>query len=161
MKTKKFRKNKGFTLIELLVVVAIIGILAAVGVTAFSGFQESAKVKSMQSIHSGVVKVIASELKKCTLGQSTFMTGTNSAGTSISQNCDSNSNTLATRAVAGIAIFKDKNPWSQSEAAVKSGTAYEKGRVNIGRSGANVQIKTCWNDTCSGDNIRQTTVLAE
>ena len=31
--------KKGFTLIELLVVVAIIGILAAVGVTTFSGFQ--------------------------------------------------------------------------------------------------------------------------
>jgi len=53
--------KKAFTLIELLVVVAIIGILAAVGVTAFSGFQESAKVKSMQSIHAGVVKVIASK----------------------------------------------------------------------------------------------------
>ena len=36
-------KNKGFTLIELLVVVAIIGILAAVGVVSFGGFTESAK----------------------------------------------------------------------------------------------------------------------
>ena len=32
-------KQKAFTPIELLVVVAIIGILAAVGVTTFSGFQ--------------------------------------------------------------------------------------------------------------------------
>jgi prepilin-type N-terminal cleavage/methylation domain-containing protein len=36
--------EKGFTLIELLIVVAIIGILAAVGVTVIPGILEKAKI---------------------------------------------------------------------------------------------------------------------
>ena len=41
-------KNKAFTLIELLVVVAIIGILAAVGVVAYNGYTKSAKEKTTE-----------------------------------------------------------------------------------------------------------------
>ena len=55
-------KNKGFTLIELLVVVAIIGILAAVGVVAYSGYTAGAKKAATKSQHKTVVKFMQSEI---------------------------------------------------------------------------------------------------
>ena len=73
---RKLKKTKAFTLIELLVVVAIIGILAAVGVVAYNGYTASAKANSTKTMHSNAVKYISAEIQKCSLGESKFM-GTN------------------------------------------------------------------------------------
>ena len=62
-------RHNGFTLIELLVVVAIIGVLAAVGVVAFNGFINNAKINTVKANHSSVVDYIQSELWKCNLDQ--------------------------------------------------------------------------------------------
>ena len=70
------KREKGFTLIELLVVVAIIGILAAVGVVAYNGYTKSAKINAAKSNQGQVVKYLAAEIQKCNMGtEDTAMSG--------------------------------------------------------------------------------------
>ena len=64
----KLKIKKGFTLVELLVVVAILGILAAVGIVSFGGFIGSAKEKATEANHSIMVKFIQTQLLYCSLG---------------------------------------------------------------------------------------------
>ena len=66
-------KEKAFTLIELLVVVAIIGILAAVGLVAYNGYTASAKKSATTANHKNVVKYIINEVMKCSTGASKAM----------------------------------------------------------------------------------------
>ena len=59
--------KKGFTLIELLVVVAIIGILAAVGVVAYNGYTASAKISVSKSNHNIAVKKLNILIQECNM----------------------------------------------------------------------------------------------
>ena len=68
-------KQKAFTLIELLVVVAIIGILAAVGVTTFSGFQEKAKISAAKKNNANICKWVLAESYKCHIGIEDILNG--------------------------------------------------------------------------------------
>ena len=55
-------------MIELLIVVAIIGILAGVGVPMYNGYMASAKVQSATTNHKNVKSFVAATLTKCSTG---------------------------------------------------------------------------------------------
>ena len=102
------KNNKGFTLIELLVVVAIIGILAAVGVVAYNGYTTSAKINASKSNQASVVKYIAAEVTKCSVGTSDDVMSGNLICTDLTK-IDATPAT-AVQAAAVLALADFKNP---------------------------------------------------
>ena len=145
--------SKAFTLIELLVEVAIIGILAAVGVTTFNGFQEKAKVSTVKANHAALRIYIIGELQKCNLGNTKTM----------SDQLTCQGNTSAKTVTAAVAALSDfKNPYSTSSNAVGSSTKYVLGATNLSASGVQVNIKTCFEGDCTkGEMKTMTQVVIE
>ena len=109
-------KNKGFTLIELLVVVAIIGILASVGVVAYNGYTASAKKGVAKSNHANVVKYIAAEVQKCNTGSDDAMGGNLDCSTFNAASSEDKADAVVTAAITALDDFK--NPHNPSGTGV-------------------------------------------
>ena len=136
-------RSSGFTLIELLVVVAIIGILAAVGVVAYSGYTKGAKKSAVKSNQAAVIKYIAAELKKCEIGETDVMV----KGASKLVCSTRKSGTNVSTAVNGALGTEFKNPYRTSESAIQTSSitcsGNGEGQTAVVQSGTTVTVSSC------------------
>jgi len=159
------RDNKAFTLIELLVVVAIIGILAAVGVVAYNGYTSSAKASATKLNFSTVVKYVEAETRKCEIGATYIFENNVSCSASAGSNyVYQDANNMRT---VIINFFKDriKNPYTGMDGIVENGgipnIEREIGEVHIspGQSPERLTFMICFKSLCSDANNRITKLI--
>ena len=139
--------KKSFTLIELLIVVAIIGILAGVGIPMYNGYMLDAKINASKSNHNQVVSFISSELVKCSLGSTTIINNRVKCSERFSNYRISTPAEPYFEIQSGQSGFR--NPYKKDQNAVTAGSLGfncsdgVKGETKIENRNSQFQVQTC------------------
>ena len=146
--------RKAFTLIELLVVVAIIGILAAVGVVAYNGYTSAAKVSIVKTQKKMMTNLIQTEVRKCEIGAIKVMGG-HLECLNLSSIKICNSITFYNNA-----DLKFKNPYRPTYGSFECSASRVDGDQSVGQIKFNnlgnntYTVKACFKTPCSDANNR-------
>jgi len=151
MDSKMMSKQSGFTLVELLVVIAIIGILTAIGIPMYNGYQASAKVSATKQNFDSMKTYVAGESTKCSAGLVPTLSDPKAGGLTVT--CPAGLTTTAAAAYfKAYALGLIKNPYNTSSTTAATATIPPTNAGELGISGTATA-------TCAAGISIQTTII--